>query len=656
MLKLKMVLLLAAFFASLTYPAYSRPIVAASIVSPAIDPPLTICSIPGSGFALSASPSTVTIGKPSSLATSTVTVSSLQDFSGTLSLTNSTSATGLNITLSKTSVTISQLVPGTTVLKITNSTVVAAGSYSVTVTAANATVSHSVTVTVVVPMAGYSLSSAPVFITVVAGSMNVSTVTVTSLNGFTGQVNLTTPVPVPALGFSAVPNKSSVTLTSPGTAMFNVTVSTTSLTPLASYLVRPTGTSGTFSNSTVIVVSVIGPDFVVSAKPMILTLGPTDRAFSTINVTRVLNFNGTVTLTALVVGFAPPLPTATLAKPTITLSSTMESDTDLLTITTSSTPYNTYYVEVNATSGTIKHLAFLSITVSGLDIFPSKSAISVNTGGASNTTTITLQSVHGFSGNVTLSGFCGPSAEFIASVSPSSAILSGGGMATSTLTVSATTNSVPGNYTVFVKGTNTTIFPTFSMVTNTTLVTVTVYGPDFKLTTATTTVSFAAGTPTTSAITVTSLLGFTGDVSFTSFMIPPTGLTVSCTTVAGSMGTSTCTYASTTAGTYAVLITGTSGMRTHSLYIAVFVSDFTVSSTPSAVTFTSGTTGNSTITISALSGFSGTVVLSVPPTPSGISCSLTVTTTGPPLYPTSSLSCTGSPGSYTVTVSATSVM
>src|SRR5712692_3404374 len=655
MSKLKTILLLIAFFSGiLVYPANSRPIIASSIVTPAVSPPLAICSIPGPDFTLSSSPGLVTITGPSSRATATVTVSSLRGFSGTLSLTNSTSATGLNITLSKTSLIISKLSPGTTLLTITNTTVVAPGGYVIFVKAANSTVNRSTIVTVIVPRPGYSLSPAPFIIPIMAGSMNYSTITITSLYGFAGKVNLTTSAPTTA-GITATPSKPSVTLTSPGTALFNVTVSTTTVTPHGLYVIFVTGTSGSISNSTTFFIHVIGPDFFITATPLTVILGPSSSATATINLTRVMNFNGTVALTTKVSGGTPPTqPVPTLAMPTIMLSPTMKSATDLLTITTSSTPYDYYFVYVNATSGTIKQLTAVIVIVSGLDIFPSKSAISVNAGGASNTTMITLQSVHGFSGNVTLSGSCFPFYGLIASVSPSSAVLSSGGTATSTLTVSAASDSAPGNYTVDVSGTNTTVLPTSTLVSNTTIVTVTVYGPDFKLTPASSMVSFAAGSPTTSTITVTSLLGFTGDVSFTSFMIPSIGLTVSCTTVTGAMGTSTCTYASTTPGTYAVLITGMSGSITHYLTIAVFVSDFTVSSTPSTVTFTAGTTGTSTITITALSGFTGTVGLAVSPTPSGISCSLSSTSTGPPSYPTSILGCTGSPGSYSVAVSATS--
>src|SRR5438309_7659666 len=330
----------------------------------------------------------------------------------------------------------------------------------------------------------------------------------------------------------------------------------------------------------------------------------------------------------------------------------MKSATDQLAITTTSTPYNEYGILVNATSGTVKEYTAVTVIVSGLDLSSSESAITVNAGGASNTTTLTLQSIHGFSGNVALSGLCLPIGGLIASVSPSSALLSSGGIATSTLTVSAPADSVPGDYIVGVLGINRTISPTVSTVSNFTEVKVTVYGPDFRLTTATSTVAFGAGSTTTSTITVTSL-GFTGDVSFSSLILPSTGLTVSCNAVSSATATSTCTYTSSTAGTYSVQITGTGGAITHSLSIAVSVSTFTVS-TPSTVTFTTGTSGTSTITITPASGFSGTVSLSVS-APSNLSCTISPTSINLASSSFVTLSCTSlTPGTYPVTITATS--
>ena len=626
-------------------------IVTSSNSAPAVDPPRTICVFPGPDFALSPSLANVTLAGPSSTATSTVTLTSLHGFSGTLSLTNSTAAARLDLSLSKTSVTISRLTSDTATLTITNSTIVTPGTYIVFVKAANATVNHQVLVNVIVPQPGFSLSPATYLLSVKPGSSNFTTITIMSLNKFANKVNLTAYAYY--TGFSASTSKSSVTLTSGGTATFDVTISTNSSTAQGFYSVQVTGSSGSLSNSTYVEVEVLGPGIKIFATPMTVSLGPSSTASSTINVTGIMNFNGTVSLTAYAFSFQPSPPTASFASPTVTLSSTTKSATDLLTITTSSTPYYEYGVIVNATSGKTQSFASVTVIVSGLDMSTNKNAITVDAGGASNTTILTLQSINGFSGNVTLEGECISFGQLYAYVSPGSVMLSNGGTATSTLTVSAPADSTPGDYVLGVIGLNRTYSTFLSEVFNITALKVTIYAPTFKLATTITTVSFLSGSSTTSAITVASL-GFTGDVSFTSVITPNTGLTVSCTTVPGATGTSTCTYNSSTAGTYSVQITGTGGSINQVLSIAVIVSSFTISSTPSTVTFTAGAAGTSTITLTAGSGFSGTVSLSVSSSPN-LSCTINPTSINLASTSTATLSCNSStPGTYPVTITGTS--
>jgi len=95
----------------------------------------------------------------------------------------------------------------------------------------------------------------------------------------------------------------------------------------------------------------------------------------------------------------------------------------------------------------------------------------------------------------------------------------------------------------------------------------------------------------------------------------------------------------------------------HSLNVTVTVDDFTVTANPTSVKVSAGQNANSAITVTGLNGFAGTIYYSdnmpspgVPP----LGCSLepsrpilSSTTTSV----TSTLSCTGTKGTYTVTVS-----
>src|SRR5207253_10944910 len=106
-------------------------------------------------------------------------------------------------------------------------------------------------------------------------------------------------------------------------------------------------------------------------------------------------------------------------------------------------------------------------------------------------------------------------------------------------------------------------------------------------------------------------------------------------------------------GQYTVTGNGTSCSSTASTRVIYRVQDFNISASPATITVNAGVAGTSTITVTALNGFSGTVGLTSSNSPAtGLSCTLTppsVTGSG-----ISTLSCSGVAGAYTVTVTGTS--
>jgi uncharacterized membrane protein len=193
--------------------------------------------------------------------------------------------------------------------------------------------------------------------------------------------------------------------------------------------------------------------------------------------------------------------------------------------------------------------------------------------------------------------------------------------------------------------------------------------PDFSVTASPSSFTLAPGASTGYNVTISPLNSFTGAVTLSVSGLP-TGATGNFTPnpATGSSTLTVTTSASTPVGTYPLVITGVSGSLTHttSVSLTVSVPDFSLSATPPTQTILVGGTGNYSLAIAPISGFTSAVTLSViglptgatgsfAPNPATGSSTLTVTTTASTPVGTYPLTITGVSGAltHTATVSVT---
>ena len=210
-------------------------------------------------FAISLSPSSMMVAENTS-ATSAITVTGVGGFSGTVGLSIVYLGASLTATISPTSVTIplNGVAHSTLSIKAPTTT----GSYSLLViglhTNHGATTTSSAEVAVqVISNQDYSITESPSVIIGPNGASNTTTITVTSVNGYTGNVSLTFTAPFGY--FTVTGGMNPLRIVSGGAAISTLTITTSTSTALGTYSVMVTGTDGTRSHSVTITVQVVDP-------------------------------------------------------------------------------------------------------------------------------------------------------------------------------------------------------------------------------------------------------------------------------------------------------------------------------------------------------------------------------------------------------------
>src|SRR6266516_7880327 len=317
-------------------------------------------------FTISANPSSQTV-IAGNTGKSQIILTSINGFNGTVKLTTSPAPLCVSCPSWGVSPSSVDLPPGgtaTSILTFSTTTGTPPTKWVVTVTGTSSSISHNVDVTFTVvsstPAPDFAMTANPSSLSIPAGTTGKSTITLTSLNGFSGIVNLyASPSPLcpsPACSTWSL-DPTSVNLVSNGTA--TATLSIFGGTQGGSGNVTVYGNSGRLSRSVTVSFKITpSPDFTITLSPSSQTVRKGSTTTFTIQVTGTNGFNNTVNLSATISPVTRHGPATSL--PSLVGPS---SPSTLAVSTARSTPLGTYIVTVTASSGSLTHTSTLTVTV-----------------------------------------------------------------------------------------------------------------------------------------------------------------------------------------------------------------------------------------------------------------------------------------------------
>ncbi len=482
-------------------------------------------------------------------ADSTITITGQNGFDGTVTLTDTVPSGLTCYTITPSNLT------GSGIATVSCSSSIAS-IYTLTITGANGSLVHSTTATFNFKQQDFTItatSPSGVYTTRSA----TTTISVSSVNGFNGNVALADTVPA-GLDCGAL---TTTDLAGSG----SVTVSCNSPTA-GTYTLNVTGTSGPLTHSASAVFRF--KDFIlITSLPPLVDVGTSTN--STITIVGLNGFSGTVLLVDTVpkgLTCGPITPSSITANGNATLSC-------------NSTAQSVYSVTIQATSGSLSHLTNVSLTFGTPPDFAVSSIQPLRVETGSNiTSTITVSLIHGFNGTVVLTEAV-PSDLNCEPISPATIT----GNSTATISCHPTAAST---YPVTIIGRSGSLVHTSTFV---------ITAVDFYLSASPTSISVNINATGVSTITVGALNGFGGNVTIDSSN--PTGLmtTLSSNSVIGS-GSMSLGVSSAAVGTYTVVISGTSGSLRRTATLTVHVGKHV----PPVLAVPSGKTVSQLATISFL--------------------------------------------------------
>ena len=527
----------------------------------------------------------VTLGQGSS-STSYVNIVSQYGFAGSVNLAvTSGLPSGVTASFSPNPAT------GNSVLTLTASSTASLGQYTLTITGTSGSLSATTTLSLGVFVPSFTLSDYG-NVTLGQGSSITSIVNINPQYGFSGSVNLS---------LSGLPSGVTASWSqNPATSSSTLTLTASSTASLGQYTLTITGTSGSLSATTTVSLGVFAPSFTLYDYNSV-TLGQGSTSTSYVNVNPQNGFTGSVNL-AVTSGLPSGVTASFAPNPTTGLST--------LTLTASSAAsLGQYILTITGTSGSLSATTTVSLGVFAPSFTLSDYGSTTLGQGSSSTSFVNVNPQNGFSGSVNLAVTSGLPSGVTASFAPNPTTGS------STLTLTANSTASLGQYALTITGTS-------GSLSATTTANLSVFAQSFTLSASVPVIG--QGGSGTSNVYLTPQYGFSGSVNLAVSGLP-SGVTASFSpnpTTGNSVLTLT---ASNTAslGQYTLTITGTSGSLTESTTVPLTVNpaSFTLSELPTYVSIGQGASGSSTITVTPVGGFTGSVTLAATWLPSGVTAS-----------------------------------
>ena len=204
-------------------------------------------------FAISASPSSVTVADGSS-ATSTITTTVSDGFDAAVALSASGQPSGVTVGFSPASIAAPG--SGSSTMTINVSSSATAGTYTITVTGMGGGVTQTTTVSLTVTSTSgtpdFSIAASPTTVTVAQGGTGTTVITTAALNGFDAAVTLT----ASGGGSGHTVSFSPSSIAAPGSGTSTMTIVVGAKAALGNHTITIRGTGGSKKNTTTITLNV----------------------------------------------------------------------------------------------------------------------------------------------------------------------------------------------------------------------------------------------------------------------------------------------------------------------------------------------------------------------------------------------------------------